>query len=347
MNLSSSTALSPALLDSLLAHAPAAIATLDHQGRILSLSASFTRIFGYTIEDIPHIDYWWSLAYPEPDYRQDRQSVWMGLMHAAIASASEIHNFEGHVHCKDGRHIWVEAHASVSASEFFIMLVDISARKVLEDDRRQTEWLDLALTSASSGIWEWQQDTDTHYWSREAHRLFGMEDQPPSFLQWERRIHPDDRHATLRAIRTAVASQQPFEAEYRLQIPDGPLRWILVRGKPVVSDGAGVRYLGVVLDITARHREQERMRILAQTFEQSQNAIIVTDPRMIITYVNPAFSRILGYTNDEVIGQPSQMFVADTTPPETVDRLATAITAGQAWEGDFHNRRKDGRIGID
>lgn len=135
MNLSASNALPPALLDRLFAHAPAAIAMLDHQGKVFGLSGSFTRIFGYTIEDIPHIDAWWALAYPDPRYRDDRRTVWMALMHAAISSSGEIHNYEGHVHCKDGRYIWVDAHASLTASELFIIFVDISARKQLEHDR--------------------------------------------------------------------------------------------------------------------------------------------------------------------------------------------------------------------
>lgn len=53
----------------LLEHSPAAIATLDHSGKVLSFSPSFTRIFGYTVNDIPHIDAWWPLAYPDPAYR--------------------------------------------------------------------------------------------------------------------------------------------------------------------------------------------------------------------------------------------------------------------------------------
>ena len=340
-------ALSPLQLEQLLAYAPAAIAVLGHRGVVISLSGSFTRIFGYTIEDIPHIDAWWALAYPDPTYREDRRSVWMSLMQAAVSLGGEIHNFEGNVRCKDGHRVWVEAHASASATEFFILLVDISSRKGLEDERRRTAWLDLALASGNAGLWEWQPDADIHSWSQATHRLFGMEDQPPSFLAWEQRIHPDDRGATLEAIRAAVVSCRPFETDYRLQIPGGSLRWLRVRGNPVSADAGPMRYLGIVLDITDERAAAEQLRIQAQIFEQSPNAVIVTDADMTIRDVNPAFSRIHGYAADEVIGRQAGMLGGATTPPETIQSLAAAVSAGEVWEGDFHNRRKDGRIVID
>jgi two-component system sensor histidine kinase/response regulator len=58
----------------LLEYGPAAIAILEFTGRVITITPSFTRIFGYTIEDIPHIDAWWPLAYPEPTYCAERRS---------------------------------------------------------------------------------------------------------------------------------------------------------------------------------------------------------------------------------------------------------------------------------
>ncbi|GEM44367.1 diguanylate cyclase domain-containing protein [Deinococcus cellulosilyticus] len=64
-------------LGKLLKRSPVAIALLDPQGTVLQVNDRFTRTYGYTAEDIGHIDHWWEVAYPDPAYRQKVQQQWL------------------------------------------------------------------------------------------------------------------------------------------------------------------------------------------------------------------------------------------------------------------------------
>ena len=55
---------------------PLPVGVYDSDGRIVLLNRFFTELFGYSRDDLPDIDSWWRLAYPDPDYRQEVQSRW-------------------------------------------------------------------------------------------------------------------------------------------------------------------------------------------------------------------------------------------------------------------------------
>lgn len=261
------------LLALLLERAPAAIAVLDPEGRILYLSDSFTRLLGYRREDLPHIDAWWPLAYPDPAYRQEIRTIWERDLARAREGASRLHTGEALVRCKDGRSLWLEGHASFGSAEVMVLLVDVSDRKraeleaqhwavEAEDARKQTAWLELVLEASQTGIWEWEVETDTHYWSPALFRLLGLEPGPtrkPDIRLWESLIHPADCPGLLRIIDEAVAAGRDFRAEYRLRRPEG-VRWLQLRGSLIPAEGPRPkRYLGILMDVTASRELANRL----------------------------------------------------------------------------------------
>jgi len=83
-------------------------------------------------------------------------------------------------------------------------------------------------------------------------------------------------------------------------------------------------------------------RVFQQTVDQADMAISITDARGDILYVNSAFSRVTGYSADEVIGRNESILSNKTTPPELYTSLWRSISRGEAWSGRLVNRRKDG-----
>lgn len=89
-------------------------------------------------------------------------------------------------------------------------------------------------------------------------------------------------------------------------------------------------------------------RLLAQALDQSFNAVILTDAAPgkdghRILYVNAAFCRMSGYTEDELLGSNPRMLQGPATSPDVIDRLRECLSAGNNFHGSTINYRKDGR----
>ena len=76
--------------------------------------------------------------------------------------------------------------------------------------------------------------------------------------------------------------------------------------------------------------------------EQSSEAVIITDVEGTIQYVNPAFTRITGYTREETLGHNPRLLKSGEHGPGTYRELWKTILAGECWGGELINRRKDG-----
>jgi PAS domain S-box-containing protein len=104
---------------------------------------------------------------------------------------------------------------------------------------------------------------------------------------------------------------------------------------------------GVVLtfsNITDQKEAYEKLRKLTSAVEQSSSMIIITNTQGIIEYVNPQFTRITGYTADEIIGQELHILKADQPALDTHKQAWQIIMSGQEWHGEFQNRKKNGEI---
>jgi len=98
-----------------------------------------------------------------------------------------------------------------------------------------------------------------------------------------------------------------------------------------------------IMDITARKREEEELRIAAIAFE-SQSGMTVTDRHGVILRVNRAFTSLTGYTREEALGKTLAILRSGRHPPEFYRQMWATISEKGYWQGQIWNRRKNGRI---
>lgn len=91
-----------------------------------------------------------------------------------------------------------------------------------------------------------------------------------------------------------------------------------------------------------RRRSEERLLKLSRAVEQSPESVVITDLRGNIEYVNEAFVQVSGYSRDELLGQNPRLLQSGKTPPEVYRDMWERISSGFSWQGEFHNRRRDG-----
>ena len=91
-----------------------------------------------------------------------------------------------------------------------------------------------------------------------------------------------------------------------------------------------------------RYEAQRLLRINATVFEASTEAIIITDPHANILSVNAAFTRITGYTEQEVQGRNPSLLASGQHDKAFYASLWTELLQAGVWHGEMRNKRKDG-----
>ena len=96
--------------------------------------------------------------------------------------------------------------------------------------------------------------------------------------------------------------------------------------------------------LARRKKAEDELLKLSLAVEQSPVSIIITDLDGNIEFINPKFCEITGYSTEEVIGRNPRILKSGETPSEEYERLWAAITTGKVWHGEFHNKRKNGKL---
>ncbi len=125
---------------------------------------------------------------------------------------------------------------------------------------------------------------------------------------------------------------------------DGNPFWFEATVSPVLDSQGDASHRVVVLrDITENRRIEQEMRIAATAFE-SLHGMIVTDANGIILRVNRAFTRMTGYTPEEVIGHTPAMFKSGRHDADFYVTLWQSLADRGAWFGEIWDRRKNGEV---
>ncbi len=98
------------------------------------------------------------------------------------------------------------------------------------------------------------------------------------------------------------------------------------------------------IDITQLKKANVQLRKLSMAVEQSPASVVITDLNGDIEYVNPKFSQVTGYSEDEVLGRNPRILQSGDVKPETYRQMWDSLTSGALWKGEFHNKKKSGEL---
>jgi PAS domain S-box-containing protein len=126
---------------------------------------------------------------------------------------------------------------------------------------------------------------------------------------------------------------------------NGELYWALQTISPIKDqDGKTTHYLAIQENITKRKQVAEQLRKFSSAIEQSANIIVITDADGTIEFVNPAFSIKTGYSYAEAIGQTPSFLKSGKQKTEFYKNLWFTISHGKVWQGEMHNKHKNGEL---
>ena len=217
--------------------------------------------------------------------------------------------------------------------------------------RRQKEAFEAELTEAQRiahiGNWALDLVTGKLRWSEETFRLFEIAPDQfgatyDAFLD---AIHPEDRDEVNRAYAASVENRAVYAIDHRILMADGRIKWVQERGTTDFDEaGKPLRSRGTVQDITERKRAESELRLAASVFANSNEGIVITDASNIIVDVNPAFTRISGYSRDEAIGLSPSLLASGRHGADFYAGMWDSIRDQDFWQGEIWNRRKGGEV---
>ncbi len=227
-------------------------------------------------------------------------------------------------------------------------MTDVAAHKALEGvPGRPEQLLQLVIDSIPQRVF-WK-DRNCVYLgcNRSFARDAGLDD--PSLivgkndfeLAWKATAHlyvADDRLV----MESNIAK---VDIEEPMTFTDGRTIWLRTSKVPLRDAGGAVfGILGTYEDITEQKRAEAERTRLAEIVEQASEGVVMTDVLGNITYVNPAFERVSGYSREEAVGKNPRFLQGGRRDRKFYAELWETIKGGGIWSGHFVNKRKDGSL---
>jgi len=155
--------------------------------------------------------------------------------------------------------------------------------RLLESEQRRS----LAIAAGKMGSWDWDWINGDWMWDEGQFQIFGVD--PRTFVvttaNVEALLHPDDIGRLRKAVALFEKGERSYEAEFRVNRPDGEVCWCVGTAAATVDKtGRVVRLSGVTVDITERKRAEERQNLLAREVDhRAKNALALAQSIVRLT----------------------------------------------------------------
>jgi len=225
----------------------------------------------------------------------------------------------------------------------------IEERATAEAELREThQRMDLAASAADLGIWVWDIVRDEIWVSEKERALFGFApSDKPDIDRFRKAIHPDDRNSMRKAVENSLNTGMEYEAEHRVILPNGQIRWLATRGRVEFSgDGKPTRMRGVSLDVTRRKLEEEALRESEERFRVVADAapvlIWMSGADKVCTFFNKPWLEFTGRSLEQEMGNGWTQGVHADDMQRCLKIYGEAFDARKPFVMQYRLRRYDG-----
>ena len=159
-------------------------------------------------------------------------------------------------------------------------------------------------------------------------------------------VHPDDVPACAAFLHKVVSTgQKQSGVEYRVLCKDGSHRWYRANAS-LVSGAAGdaPTVVGIGRDITEQKQAEGQLQLAASVFTSAHEGITICSPDGTIIDVNETFSRITGYSRDEVLGKNPRILSSGRHNKDFYVAMWRDLIEKGHWYGEIWNKRKGGQV---
>jgi sigma-B regulation protein RsbU (phosphoserine phosphatase) len=326
---------------------PAAVLITALDGQIEYVNHAFTRLTGYSAGELVgqnprllqsghtgHERYrrLWETILDGREWRgeiQDRKKN--GELYWALETITPLYNSQGEI------------------THYLAIQQDITEQKQDKEALAESETR-FRQVAEMAGEWLWEQDPEGHYIysSGAVQNILGFTPVEIRGKHYLDLLTAEDRKHWTEAIPFPSADmRQPFHRLVNHYChKDGHEVYTESTGAPIFDkQGKLIKWRGVDHDVTARKAFEDALRVRDRAIEATHVGIVITDAQAqgnSNIYVNPALSRITGYSREELLRQNMRLLQGPDTDPAAVEQIRQAINTGRSCEVVLKNYRKGG-----
>jgi PAS domain S-box-containing protein len=295
------------------------VLSADHQGQVLLVNSSATRIFGYSATEM---------------IGQRLTRFVPGCCSEASSSVTEMT-----VAHKDGTEFVAEVSLGKVAANNkcagVVFVRDISERKRNELELRRSEaYLAEAEHMSHIGSWAWNPATRAStYWSAEMYRIYERDPlQGPLSPEEERALHPPEDWANLmEALERSIREEVDLDCESRLMFPDGSMKYIHVVGHPAVdASGEVAEIFGIIRDVT----EQQQARAARDSLQKMEKKLARAAQIATLGEVSASIAHEINQPLTAIIANAHMCF--ESLSPDRVSVADARLLVQEILECGYH-----------
>ena len=321
------------------------ISLTSPDGVWLAVNDRFCKMLSYTESELRGKPF---LEFTHPDDLEKSRDAAGRLLTGEIPSWQTEKRYLG----KDGNVVWARVFVSLVRDpegvpqNFIAVVEDISERIQSESALRESERrLSLALRAAQLGVWDCHLKKDEAVLSPKYREVYHRD--PLTRAEWLTLVHPDDREQVVAVARESLSSTHQWDAEFRVLLPDGGIRWVHSSATVLVDEAEQpVRMVGVSHDVTERKQAEAALRESEERFRNMADTapvmIWVTGPDKLFTFVNKTWLDFTGRTMDQEMDDGW----AEGVHPHDLERCLAMYTssfdARRGFRMEYRLRRFDG-----
>lgn len=158
--------------------------------------------------------------------------------------------------------------------------------------------------------------------------------------------HPDDLELTQNVYSRFISGQlKKHTYEKRYIGKKGNIIWVSLSVTLLHDSSNNPKHFIIhIQDITAKKQDEIKLTQFYKSVEQSPAIVIITDERGLITYTNPKFEEITGYSAEEVAGKNPNILKSNHHDDSFYKHLWATLKAGNTWKGELINKKKNGKL---
>ena len=263
-------------LDALFELSPDAVILTDDDFHVLRVNKEFTRMFGYTPEEVagqwlPNLIVPEELRAEALNYR-DRLISGNRVELEAIRQRKDDVRFDVSVVARG-------ISLGFDHGAFYLIYRDIAERKKAERELRRSEgYLAEAQKLTHTGSWAWNVRTGAVFWSREIFSIYDYEYQEmgPTWAQFLERIHPEDRPRIEQSARMEASGKEWLDSQndFRIILSDGTIKHFHSVAHPIRDDSGEItEVVGTVMDVTEQWKARTELEKAFEEIKQRTEAL--------------------------------------------------------------------------